>query len=123
MEKGTYDMSYSKPGTRDYEGVDAGELKEKPYARKVRPDKYYVVMKGDKLRSLIIDSMKAEKLKNMLTARSRAARFKLWVARVLAVALVWAVAVQLRSLGEAVGPRLLKLRSSYSLHPPSEPLD
>lgn len=119
MDKGPYTLSCNKLGSAGFEGVDEEE-KEKPYVGKIKPNKYYVVMKGEKLRSLIIGSIKAEKLKSMLAAQSRAARLKLWAVRVVAVVLIWAVAVQLRLLGEAVGSSVLKFRSSYSFPPPSE---
>ncbi|XP_031387304.1 rhamnogalacturonan I rhamnosyltransferase 1-like [Punica granatum] len=100
MDKGTYDANYKKLVGGGFEGADAVE-KEKPYVGKIKPNKYYVVMKG-------------EKLKNLIVAQSRAARFKLWVARVVALVLVWAVVVQLMWLGDAIAPRVLKFRSSYS---------
>ncbi|KAK4762729.1 hypothetical protein SAY86_008497 [Trapa natans] len=116
MEKGPYSLSCNKLGSGGLEGADADE-KEKPCFEKIKPNKYYVVMKGEKLRSLIINNVKADKLKGMLAAKSRSDMLKLWTVRAVALLLMWAVAVQMRLLGAAVGSTVLKLRSSYSLPP------
>ncbi|WRX15550.1 GDP-fucose protein O-fucosyltransferase - like 10 [Theobroma cacao] len=94
-------MSY--PGA-SFEEAECGEVKEKPGYSKMRL-KY-------------IRMVKAEKLKSLILARIRVARLKLWVTRALTVMLLWAIARQLKSLGEAVSSaRTPKSTFSFPLPP------
>lgn len=97
-------MSY--PGA-SFEEAECGEVKEKPGYSKMRL-KY-------------IRMVKAEKLKSLILARIRVARLKLWVTRALTVMLLWAIARQLKSLGEAVSSaRTPKSTFSFPLPPESK---
>lgn len=95
-------MGYSEA---NFEETECGEVKEKPYYNSMRL-KY-------------ISIIKAEKLKSLILARIRVARLKLWVTRALTMLLLWAIAMQLKSLiGEAVSPP--KSSISYPLPPESK---
>ncbi|XVF43293.1 hypothetical protein PTKIN_Ptkin02bG0028400 [Pterospermum kingtungense] len=92
-------MGYSE--ARFEETDECGEAKEKPYY--------------SKLRLKYISMVKAEKLKSLILARIRVARLKLWVTRALTMMLLWAIAMQLKSLGGAVSSP--KSTFSYPLPP------
>ena len=97
-------MGYSEAS---FEETECGEVKEKPYYSKMRL-KY-------------INMVKAEKLKILILARIRVARLKLWVTRALSMMLLWAIAMQLKLLGEAVSSsRTPKSTFSYPLPPESK---
>ncbi|KAK1553095.1 hypothetical protein Q3G72_028753 [Acer saccharum] len=65
------------------------EEEEKPYS---------------KIKLRYINMIKAEKLKSILVARIQMARIHLWLVRVTSMAMLWAIALQLRALGNTLAP-------------------
>ncbi|KAH0997574.1 hypothetical protein GBA52_021438 [Prunus armeniaca] len=95
-----------------------GEVKkEKPLNTKIRYLRYTGAIKAEVLKGLIAGGIKAEKLKTFINwsikneklkglviSRTRLARLKLWAARATTVLLLWAIAMQLKALGENLLP-------------------
>ncbi|CAB4264839.1 unnamed protein product [Prunus armeniaca] len=99
-----------------------GEVKkEKPLNTKIRYLRYTGAIKAEVLKGLIAGGIKAEKLKTFINwsikneklkglviSRTRLARLKLWAARATTVLLLWAIAMQLKALGENLLPWISK---------------
>ncbi|KAK2635982.1 hypothetical protein Ddye_030774 [Dipteronia dyeriana] len=73
----------------EYNHEDEEEEEEKPYS---------------KIKMRYINTIKAKKSKNILVARIRMAQIQLWLVRVTSMVMLWAIALQLRALGNTIAP-------------------
>jgi len=113
----------------DYNKVEfgeskVGEVKEKPRNMEVRrivelkAENLKGLITGEKLKSLIMERIKAEKLKSWTVALSMA-RSNLWIIGV-ATLLLGTCVVQLRTLSKTMTPRLFTSLSSHQVDVPPE---
>lgn len=72
------------------------------------------------VKSLIIEGIKAEKLKSWIVTRSQLARLNLWVVGVVTLLLLRACVVQLTTLSDTITPRNFMSRSSFHVDIPPE---
>lgn len=120
-------MEQNKDGFKDSE---SGEEKEEPYScdkmkfRYVKGIKAEVLkglivrgMKGEKLKSFINGSIKSEKLKGLhFIAKTRLVRLKHWAVHATTILLLWAIAMQLKALCQALVPRTASSFPPQSKH-------
>lgn len=114
-------MDYNKV---ECEESKVGEVKEKPRNMEVRrivelkAENLKGLITGEKLKSLIMERIKAEKLKSWTVALSMA-RSNLWIIGV-ATLLLGTCVVQLRTLSKTMTPRLFTSLSSHQVDVPPE---
>ncbi|KAM4121329.1 hypothetical protein ACJW30_03G200000 [Castanea mollissima] len=122
-KKGLEEMDHTKV---DFEESKVGEVKEKPRNMEVRrigelqAENLKGLITGEKLKSLIMERIKAEKLKSWTAALS-IARLNLWIIGVATILmLLGTCVVQLRALGKTMTPRLFTSLSSHQVDVPPE---
>lgn len=116
-------MDYNKV---EFEESKVGEVKEKPRNMEVRrivelkAENLKGLITGEKLKSLIMERIKAEKLKSWTVALSMA-RSNLWIIGVATILLLLGTCVvQLRTLSKTMTPRLFTSLSSHQVDVPPE---
>lgn len=110
----------------DFEESKVGEVKEKPRNMEVRrigepkAENLKGLITGEKLKSLIMERIKAEKLKSWTAALS-IARLNLWIIGVATMLLLLGTCVvQLRNLSKTMTPRLFMSLTSHQVEVPPE---
>ncbi|XP_065616005.1 rhamnogalacturonan I rhamnosyltransferase 1-like [Quercus suber] len=122
-KKGLEEMDYNKV---EFEESKVGEVKEKPRNMEVRrigelkAENLKGLITGEKLKSLIMERIKAEKFKSWTVALSMA-RLNLWIIGVATILLLFGTCVvQLRTLSKTVTPRLFVSLSPHQVDVPPE---